>query len=87
MVQIVLSRVTFRGFKLSNSGDEFSIRYMDHSDHYTPQGINSVRGLRFENTDLQSRIGLRGRVVDGQTDYGGWYRFPTSRTSWRTMGF
>jgi hypothetical protein len=23
---------------------------MDHSDKYTPQGINSVRNLRFDNT-------------------------------------
>lgn len=33
-VRTILSGVTFRNFSAANK--EFAIRYMDHSDHYTP---------------------------------------------------
>lgn len=39
-VQTILNNVTFRNFKASNtsrSSNQFAIRYMDHSDHFTPQ--------------------------------------------------
>lgn len=31
---------------------------MDHSDQFTPQGINAVRGVRFENTPPNARLGI-----------------------------
>lgn len=53
-VQIILSNVTFRDVSYAHS--DCALRYMDHSDHYLPQGINSVRGLKFQNVDLQARV-------------------------------
>eukprot|EP01038_Epipyxis_sp_PR26KG_P008105 gene8105-10977_t len=52
--RIILDRVTFRNIKSSNS--DCAIRYMDHSDHYTPQGINSVGGLKFQNVDSKAIV-------------------------------
>jgi len=42
--------VTFRHFH-STPNSDCAVRYMDHSDHYTPQGINSVINLRFQDVD------------------------------------
>ena len=55
-VQTILSRTTFRNFNESN---QKAIRYMDHSDQFTPQGINSVKGLKFENTPKANILGIK----------------------------
>jgi hypothetical protein len=31
---------------------------MDHSDHFLPEGLNSVRGLRFENMPRSFYVGM-----------------------------
>ncbi len=41
--------MTFRGFKTALN--DFGIRYMDHSDQFLPQGINTMSGIKFENSD------------------------------------
>ena len=55
-VQTILSRTTFRNF---NQSYQTAIRYMDHSDQFTPQGINSVKGLKFENTPRANILGIK----------------------------
>ncbi len=55
-VKSILSNVTFRNF--SRPLGDYAIRYMDHSDHYTPQGINSVYQLRFEDVSFNGIVGI-----------------------------
>jgi len=48
----MLSHVIFRNFDASEVDDEVEdrvISYMTHSDQFLPQGINSVRGIVFQN--------------------------------------
>jgi hypothetical protein len=54
-VKAILSRVTFRNFGAAGT----AVRYMDHSDHYTPQGINAVRGLRFQNVSRANVVAVQ----------------------------
>lgn len=54
-VKIILDRVTFRGF----SAQDRVIRFMDHSDQFLPQGINAVRGIKYENCDPAVLVALR----------------------------
>jgi hypothetical protein len=45
------------------------VRYLDHSDHYTPQGINSVIKLKFENVDERAIVCIKncGTMCDATT--------------------
>jgi hypothetical protein len=60
-VQTILVNITFRNF---TGASDYAIRYMDHSDHYLPQGINAVLGLRFEDTPVTSILGIQNCGVD-----------------------
>ena len=59
-VKTILSGVTFRNFSAANK--EFAIRYMDHSDHYTPsvggrsrgRGVHTLSGCA-GGKDIRSR--------------------------------
>ena len=55
-VQTILSRTTFRNF---NESSQTAIRYMDHSDQFIPQGINSVKGLTFQNTPRKNILAIK----------------------------
>ena len=61
--------MTFRHFHTAPRGD-CAVRYMDHSDHYTPQGINSVVKLRFEDVDPKAVVCIQncGRMCDPTTN-------------------
>lgn len=65
-VKSVLTRVTFRNFPLSAT--ESAIRFMDHSDQFNPQGINAVKGLRFENVAQRIRLKQCGADCGNQYD-------------------
>lgn len=54
-VKTILSRVTFRNFV---NASQYAVRFMDHSDHYTPQGINAVKGLTFTNVTRANVVGI-----------------------------
>jgi hypothetical protein len=55
-VQTILSRITFRNYY---AGDT-PLRYMDHSDQFIAQGINSAIAIKFENTaNAISNFGLQ----------------------------
>jgi hypothetical protein len=56
-VQTILVNITFRNF--STFYGDYAIRYMDHSDHYHPQGINSVKNIRFEGVPDVSVLGIQ----------------------------
>ncbi len=50
---------TFRLVHLCSSPGAFLSQYMDHSDHYTPQGINAVRGITYgAGVGLNARLGI-----------------------------
>ncbi|ETO24993.1 hypothetical protein RFI_12152, partial [Reticulomyxa filosa] len=53
-VKTMLSNITWRNF--GKASDDAVILYMTHSDHYIPQGINSIRELNFENVDMDIRL-------------------------------
>ena len=52
-VKVILSDVTFSGFK----GPDQALAYLTHSDQWLPQGINAARGIKWEDSDISSRIG------------------------------
>jgi hypothetical protein len=56
-VKSILSNMTFRNMSKSPFGD-YAIRMMDHSDHFTPQGINSVDRIRFEDVPDNTIFGI-----------------------------
>ena len=49
--------MTFRHVTNASS-NACAIRYMDHSDHYTPQGIDSTKALVFQSVDPKYRLCL-----------------------------
>ena len=56
LLQTILVNITFRNFL--NYPNYCSIRYLDHSDEFLPQGINTAMGITFENVSSQQRICL-----------------------------
>ena len=56
-VLIILYDVEFRHYKTTRG--ECAVRYMDHSDHYLPQGINAVKALKFTDVDNSAVICIR----------------------------
>ena len=59
-----VSNVTYVGVKSWDPAapvipEPCALRYMDHSDKYTPQGINSVKNLKFEHVRYDRRVCIR----------------------------
>lgn len=64
-VLIMLYDVEFRHF--SSARSECAIRYTDHSDHYLPQGINAVKGLKWMDVDNAATLCLQNCGADCAT--------------------